>query len=109
VKGNIRFWASPWTPPTWMKEGPFSAGNMVTPFDGGTLKIDAATMQAFAQYLIAFVQAYALQGITVERSLPRTNRTTPARRRLGDRGLALIAPASTNEFGRSRGAEPAEL
>ena len=24
VKGNIRFWASPWTPPTWMKQGPFS-------------------------------------------------------------------------------------
>jgi glucosylceramidase len=66
VKGNIRFWASPWTPPTWMKQGPFSAGNMVTAFDGGTLKTDAATMQAFAQYLIAFVQAYALQGITVE-------------------------------------------
>ena len=31
-----------------------------------------------------------------------------ARRRLGDRGLALIEPASQNEFGRSRGAEPAE-
>ena len=27
VKGNIRFWASPWTPPTWMKQGPFSSGN----------------------------------------------------------------------------------
>jgi glucosylceramidase len=66
VKGNIRFWASPWTPPTWMKQGPFSTGNMVTPFDGGTLKTDAATMQAFAQYLIAFVQAYSLQGITIE-------------------------------------------
>jgi glucosylceramidase len=66
VKGNIRFWASPWTPPTWMKQGPFSAGNMVTPFDGGTMKSDAATMQAFAQYLIRFVQAYASQGITIE-------------------------------------------
>ena len=66
VKGNIRFWASPWTPPTWMKQGPFSAGNMVSPFDGGTMKSDAATMGAFAQYLIEFVQAYALQGITIE-------------------------------------------
>jgi hypothetical protein len=26
VKTNIRFWASPWTPPTWMKDGPFSSG-----------------------------------------------------------------------------------
>jgi glucosylceramidase len=66
VKPNIRLWASPWTPPTWMKQGPFSAGAMMTPFDGGTMKTDAATMEAFAQYLIAFVQAYALQGITIE-------------------------------------------
>jgi glucosylceramidase len=66
VKPSIRFWASPWTPPTWMKQGPFSAGNMPSPFDGGTMKSDAATMQAFAQYLIAFVQAYAQQGITIE-------------------------------------------
>ena len=66
VKANIRLWASPWTPPTWMKQGPFSAGNMVSPFDGGTMKSDAATMEAFAQYLIDFVQAYALQGITIE-------------------------------------------
>jgi glucosylceramidase len=66
VKPGIRFWASPWTPPTWMKQGPFSADKTVSPFDGGTMKGDAATMEAFAQYLIAFVQAYALQGISIE-------------------------------------------
>ena len=77
VKGNIRFWASPWTPPTWMKQGPFSAGNVVTPFDGGTMKTDDATMKAFAQYLIKFVQAYAQQGIKSRPSPRRTSRTTP--------------------------------
>ena len=66
VNANIRFWASPWTPPTWMKQGPFAAGNLVTPFDGGTIKTDDATMDALAQYLIRFVQAYAQQGITIE-------------------------------------------
>jgi glucosylceramidase len=71
VKGNIRFWASPWTPPTWMKQGPFSTGNMVTPFDGGTFKTDDATMKAFAQYLIDFVQGYAAQGITIEAISPQ--------------------------------------
>jgi len=71
VKGNIRFWASPWTPPTWMKQGPFSPGNMVTPFDGGTMKDDDVTLQAFAQYLIRFVQAYAQQGITIEAISPQ--------------------------------------
>ncbi len=71
VKGNIRLWASPWTPPTWMKQGPFSAGNAVTPFDGGTMKTDDATMKAFAQYLIKFVQAYAQQGLQIEAVSPQ--------------------------------------
>jgi glucosylceramidase len=66
VKANIRFWASPWTPPTWMKQAPFSPGNAVSPFDGGSMKDDDATMTAFAQYLVKFVQAYALQGIPIE-------------------------------------------
>jgi glucosylceramidase len=71
VKANIRFWASPWTPPTWMKQGPFSSGNLVSPFDGGTMKGDDATMTAFAQYLIKFVQAYAQQGIAIETISPQ--------------------------------------
>ncbi len=66
VKPGIRFWASPWTPPTWMKQGPFSTGNQVSPFDGGTMKDDDTTMTAFAAYLIRFVQAYAEQGIAIE-------------------------------------------
>jgi glucosylceramidase len=71
VRANIRFWASPWTPPTWMKQGPFSSGNMVTPFDGGTIKTDDATMAALAQYFVRFVQAYAAQGITIEALAPQ--------------------------------------
>ena len=71
VKGDIHFWASPWTPPTWMKQEPFSPGNVVSPFDGGTMKDDDATMTAFAQYLIKFVQAYAQQGINVETVAPQ--------------------------------------
>ncbi|HEY4187739.1 MAG TPA: glycoside hydrolase family 30 beta sandwich domain-containing protein [Polyangia bacterium] len=71
VKGNIRFWASPWTPPTWMKQGPFSPGNLVNPFDGGTIRTDDETMKAFAQYLIDFVQAYAGEDITIEAISPQ--------------------------------------
>jgi glucosylceramidase len=71
IKADIRLWASPWTPPTWMKQEPFSPGNVVSPFDGGTMKDDDATMTAFAQYLIKFVQAYAQQGITVEAVAPQ--------------------------------------
>jgi glucosylceramidase len=71
VKPTIRLWASPWTPPTWMKQGPFSSGNLVTPFDGGSIKTDDATLTAFAQYLARFVAAYAQQGITIEAISPQ--------------------------------------
>jgi glucosylceramidase len=71
VNPRIRFWASPWTPPTWMKQGPFSPGDPVTPFDGGTIKTDAATMSAYAAYLVKFVQAYAQQGIAIDALAPQ--------------------------------------
>ena len=66
LKANIRFWASPWTPPTWMKQGPFSPSSVVSPFDGGSIKGDDTTLAALAQYLIKFVQAYAQEGIPIE-------------------------------------------
>jgi glucosylceramidase len=66
VNPSIRFWASPWTPPTWMKQGPFQAGGVVSPFDGGTMKDDDATLAAFAAYLVRFARSYAEQGIAIE-------------------------------------------
>jgi len=71
VKPSIRLWASPWTPPTWMKQGPFSSGSMDSAFDGGAMKSDDATLSAYAQYLIQFVKAYAAQGIAVEAISPQ--------------------------------------
>ncbi|MBN1612636.1 MAG: discoidin domain-containing protein, partial [Polyangiaceae bacterium] len=68
VKPDLRFWASPWTPPTWMKEGPF---NDDSPFDGGTMKGDETTLGALAQYFVKFVQAYADKGIHVELVAPQ--------------------------------------
>ena len=68
VKSNIRFWASPWSPPTWMKTGPYNpnTGASHSNFDGGVMKSDDATMKAFALYLVKFVQAYSGEGINVE-------------------------------------------
>jgi len=65
IKGNIRFWASPWTPPTWMKQDPSSS------FDGGVMRNDDATLSAYAQYLVKFVQAYGQQGIPIEAISPQ--------------------------------------
>jgi glucosylceramidase len=68
VKPNIRFWASPWSPPTWMKTGPYNpnTGASHSNFDGGVMKSDDTTLKAFALYLVKFVQAYAGEGINVE-------------------------------------------
>jgi glucosylceramidase len=68
VKSDIRFWASPWTPPTWMKTGPYNpnTGASHSNFDGGVMKSDDATLKAFALYFVKFVQAYAAETINVE-------------------------------------------
>ncbi len=71
VRPSIRFWASPWTPPTWMKSSPYQSGNMVSPFDGGTMKSDDATLGAHAQYFVKFVQAYSTEGIKIVAVAPQ--------------------------------------
>jgi len=71
VNGGIRFWASPWTPPTWMKTGPFQSGGTTSPFDGGNMTDNAQVLTAHAQYFVKFVQAYGQQGITIEAVAPQ--------------------------------------
>jgi glucosylceramidase len=72
VKSNIRLWASPWTPPTWMKSGPYQNSSA---FDGGTMKSDDATLKAFAQYLVKFVQEYGNLGMKIEVVAPQNEPT----------------------------------
>lgn len=72
IKPNIHFWASPWTPPTWMKSSPYQTpGNPVNAFDGGSMKSDDAILKAHAQYFVKFVQAYAEQGIKIDYVAPQ--------------------------------------
>jgi len=73
VKPDIRFWASPWSPPTWMKTGPYNpnTGPSHSNFDGGVMKGDDATLKAYALYFVKFLQAYKEQGIDVEVVAPQ--------------------------------------
>jgi len=72
VRSDIRFWASPWTPPTWMKSSPYQTpGNPVNGFDGGKMKSDDAILKAHAQYFVKFVQAYAAEGIKIDFVAPQ--------------------------------------
>jgi glucosylceramidase len=77
INPSIRFWASPWTPPTWMKtnsgsvNGTSCAISGSTVFDGGCMQDIAANLTALAQYLVRWVQAYQQQGITIETVAPQ--------------------------------------
>jgi glucosylceramidase len=72
VNPALRFWASPWTPPVWMKTGykKDAAGSgtakKASYFDGGNFKNDASFLTAYAEYYKKFVQGYKEQGINVE-------------------------------------------
>ncbi|MFF7194669.1 discoidin domain-containing protein [Streptomyces sp. NPDC008079] len=50
--------ATPWSPPAWMKDG----DSLV----GGHLKDDPKVYDAYARYLVKFVQAYAAAGVPVD-------------------------------------------
>lgn len=54
---DITLFASPWSPPTWLKSPPV--------YNYGTLIADAAHYDAYARYFVRFVQAYAAAGVTV--------------------------------------------
>jgi len=58
VKPDIRFWATAWTPPPWMKDN--------NAYDRGNMKSDSQTLDAYALYLQRFVEAYEAQGIDIE-------------------------------------------
>jgi len=72
INPNLRLWASPWTPPTWMKttsgsdSGASCALTGNTIFDGGCMQDNAQVLQALALYLVRWVQAYGAQGIKIE-------------------------------------------
>ena len=73
VKSDIRFWASPWTPPVdedrlqdEQRCGSSQAARKPSYFDGGNMKNDAADLAAYAQYFTKFVQGYKAQGINIE-------------------------------------------
>jgi glucosylceramidase len=60
---EMRFWGSAWTPPTWMKTN--------TAYDGGVMRDEEAFLQAFADYLVAWVEAYEAEGVPIDHVQPQ--------------------------------------
>jgi glucosylceramidase len=63
VNPAVVLWASPWSPPPWMKTN--------NAFDRGDIRQDAQTLQAHALYLARFVEAYAAEGIVIQAVHPQ--------------------------------------
>lgn len=63
IKPDLLFCASPWTPPTWMKEP--------VGFDGGAMKNDPKFLRANARYLSCFVKAYKGENIPIKALFPQ--------------------------------------
>jgi glucosylceramidase len=68
VKPDLRCWASPWTPPTWMKS-PSPAGG--SGYDGGVMRNEPDMLRANALYQVRFVQAYEAEGIPIDHVQPQ--------------------------------------
>jgi glucosylceramidase len=76
VKGDVKFWASPWTPPPWMKTPATYDGTDAPPSGGaGTftakMKSDAPTLAAYALYFARFIEEYGKQGIAIANVSPQ--------------------------------------
>ncbi|MFL6119338.1 discoidin domain-containing protein [Actinophytocola sp.] len=54
----LKVMATPWSPPAWMK----TTGSLV----GGRLQDDPAVYDAYARYLVRFVQAYTAAGVPID-------------------------------------------
>lgn len=55
---DIKLFASPWSPPTWMK--------FPKAYNYGTLRWEPKVLEAYALYFVKFVEAYAQEGIKID-------------------------------------------
>lgn len=85
LQPDLRIWASPWSPPTWMKKGghyaqasawPGNAPNGIRPEQMGTEGLDSFIQEdryfdVYARYFGRFVDAYGAQGIPIGMVMPQ--------------------------------------
>lgn len=60
---NLQLFASPWTPPTWMK--------FPKVYNFGRIVMTPENLQAYANYFVKYIRAYEKQGIHIERVCPQ--------------------------------------
>ena len=55
---QVKIFATPWSAPAWMKDN--------KSLNNGTLRHEGQFQEAYAQYFVRFIQAYAAEGITID-------------------------------------------
>jgi glucosylceramidase len=67
INPNLKLFASPWSPPGWMKEsGKMTGGN-----SNSVLKDSANIYRAYAKYFVKYIQAYKEHGVKIARLNPQ--------------------------------------
>ena len=57
IRPGLQFFASPWSPPAWLKE--------VDRYNGSRLRDEPRGWSAYEEYLLRFVQAYRAEGVEI--------------------------------------------
>ncbi|NMN05259.1 MULTISPECIES: glycoside hydrolase family 30 beta sandwich domain-containing protein [unclassified Novosphingobium] len=85
LRPDLKVWASPWSPPTWMKRGghyaqapawPGQPSNGITPAQLGqegsdSFRLDDRTLATYARYFRRYVEEYAKAGIRIDTVMPQ--------------------------------------
>ncbi len=69
VKPDVRLWASPWSPPAWMK-----TNNHIDGMGGGSeanMRSEPEILDAYSLYFAKFVEEYAAEGLVIEHVEPQ--------------------------------------
>ena len=63
VRHALKCWATPWSPPAWMKTN--------TNYSGGSIRWEPAVLRSYAKYLACWVDAYRKAGINLYAITPQ--------------------------------------
>ena len=68
LRPDMKLWAVPWSPPSWMKKSNSLQGKTTIPNE---IKDDDKTLDALALYFARFVQAYKAAGVNIGMVMPQ--------------------------------------
>lgn len=68
IRPDLKLWASPWSPPSWMKHNGGLSGARDS---NNRIKDDPQTLDALALYFARYVEEYAKEGIRISMVMPQ--------------------------------------